>query len=342
MERPERRARPPVKVLYVGGAGRSGSTLLDLVLGELPGFFPVGELKYVWQRGVLGNELCGCGEPFLSCPFWTEVGEKAFGGWETFDVERVLELERAVDRHAYIPLMRARSPWPAYGGRFSAFVEMLEELYAAIAEVSGASVVVDSTKRPSTAFLLRHLQGVDLRFVQLVRDSRGVAFSWSKRVKRPEVVEGVEFMPRYDALKASVRWMGNNSLFHVLARLGVPGIRVRYESLIREPRTEVERVVDHLAENVPPGALDFLERSEVELKTNHIVAGNPVRLGGRTLNLRLDDAWKEQMDRRQKSLVVLLTWPLLLQYGYLGSSSDESNGTPRSAAPETHDGERRL
>ena len=34
----------PVRVLYIGGLGRSGSTLLDRMLGQLDGVWSVGEL----------------------------------------------------------------------------------------------------------------------------------------------------------------------------------------------------------------------------------------------------------------------------------------------------------
>jgi UDP-N-acetylglucosamine transferase subunit ALG13 len=322
-----------VCVLYVGGAGRSGSTLLDLMLGQVPGCFAVGELKYIWKRGVRDNELCGCGQPFHSCSFWSAVGERAFGGWHHVDVEEVLELERSVDSHRFIPLMWRPGLRPRYGSRFERYAALVARLYEGIADVSGAEVIVDSTKRPSTAFLLASVPGVDLRLAQLVRDSRGVAFSWSKRVKRPEVTEHVDFMPRYDSLRAGARWMANNSLLHGLAMLGVPGIRIRYESLIAAPRREVARVLSHVGLAVEPEALSFLDGSELEAKTNHVVAGNPVRLERKSLELSLDDAWRTQMDRRQRFLVLLLTWPLLLRYGYLGGTS----GTHTSGDPMAHD-----
>ena len=62
-----------VRVLYLAGSGRSGSTLLTTILGQLAGFFAAGELRYLWQRGVLENRPCGCGLPVNDCPFWSAV-----------------------------------------------------------------------------------------------------------------------------------------------------------------------------------------------------------------------------------------------------------------------------
>jgi hypothetical protein len=47
------------RILYIAGCDRSGSTILDQILGKLPGWFTVGKLADFWQRGPL--QLCGCG-----------------------------------------------------------------------------------------------------------------------------------------------------------------------------------------------------------------------------------------------------------------------------------------
>ena len=97
----------PLRVIYLGGLGRSGSTLVERLLAELPGVCSVGEVVHLWQRGVVEDERCGCGEPFGGCGFWREVGQAAFGGWDRLDVGRVAELRGAVDRTRHIPLLAA-------------------------------------------------------------------------------------------------------------------------------------------------------------------------------------------------------------------------------------------
>ena len=65
------------KVLYIAGPSRSGSTMLDLLLGELDGYVATGELRNLWGYGLLDGWLCGCREPMKSCPFWRSVLERA-------------------------------------------------------------------------------------------------------------------------------------------------------------------------------------------------------------------------------------------------------------------------
>src|SRR5215510_6114841 len=78
-----------VKVLFIAGSGRSGSTLLDMLLGQIGGFHSTGELRFIWSRGIGQNQLCGCGKPFRECEFWTEVVKEAFGGFENINHSRM-------------------------------------------------------------------------------------------------------------------------------------------------------------------------------------------------------------------------------------------------------------
>ncbi len=104
---PSRGARTRPTVLYLGGLGRSGTTVLERVLGELPGVCSAGELVHLWRRGVLDDETCGCGRPFGSCPFWVEVGRVAFGGWTRELALRMEQLRPLVDRTRSVPRLLA-------------------------------------------------------------------------------------------------------------------------------------------------------------------------------------------------------------------------------------------
>ena len=307
----------PVRVLYIGGCGRSGSTLLDRMLGELPRFVSTGEVRFIWQRGLLENQLCGCGSPFRECPFWQSVGEEAFGGWDTLDAQELVALDRALDRHRYIPLLVAPRLSHGFEKRLARYVEVLGRLYGAIDRVSGGACIIDSTKDPPFAFLLKRVPGLELRIVHLVRDSRGVAFSWTKNVRKPEDVEVARFMNTYHPVEMGLRWVVYNTCFHVLGRLGIPRMMTRYEEVVSSPRRELQRVVSLLGDEVGEESFGFLNGRGVELGVHHTISGNPMRFQRGTISLTVDEEWKTRLKPAHRRLVSIFTFPLLLRYGYL-------------------------
>jgi hypothetical protein len=307
----------PVRVLFIGGLGRSGSTLLDRMLGQLDGVWSLGELVHIWQRGLKENNLCGCGRRFRDCHFWRRVGEEAFGGWKAVDVDEVLALKQAVDRNRCVPLMCLPAMWPPYRAKLRRYLDLLDRLYRAVRQVAGAPLLVDASKHASHAFLLRGMPGLDLRLVHLVRDSRGVAYSWGKLMRRLEVVDAEALMATTTPLRMSARYLAYNSLFHLLRRLGVPTLLLRYESLVRRPAAELHRVLGHAGRPAADGELGFVGDGWVELGTSHALAGNPMRFERGRVPLRLDEEWRGKMRRRHRLLTAGSTWPLLLRYGYL-------------------------
>src|SRR3989442_14068903 len=86
--------QPGLRVLYIGGWGRSGSTLLDRMLGQVPGFFSLGEVREIWQSGLTENRPCGCGAPFPDCVLWTAVRQEAYGGLGPVGPHRVRQMWR--------------------------------------------------------------------------------------------------------------------------------------------------------------------------------------------------------------------------------------------------------
>src|SRR5919198_4383583 len=112
-----------LRVINIVGTGRSGSTLIEVLLAQLPGFVDVGELRYVWYRRLVkkGNVLCGCRALLSECPFWERVGDEAFGGWDRLDAAEVRALERSVERNRYMPLLVEPRAWPAYERKLDAY-----------------------------------------------------------------------------------------------------------------------------------------------------------------------------------------------------------------------------
>ena len=301
------------RVLFIGGLGRNGSTLVDRVLGQTPGVVAVGELVFLWQRGLLAGERCGCGRPLRDCPFWTEVGERAFDGWDRLDVAAIGRLQHAVDRNRYIPLMR----WPWLSSRYrrrrDRYAGLMSRLYDAIAVTSGAELVVDSSKHASTAALVSRVPGVEATVVQLLRDPRGVAWSWSKRVGRPDTGDTPSEMARLGPVRVALRWQAYNLL---LAWVRPPGPSVlRYEDFADRPAHAARQLLR--GAGMPgPFLPQFVGERTVKLATDHTVAGNPLRFATGELEIRADDEWRVAMPRWRRALVTGLAFPTNIRYRY--------------------------
>jgi hypothetical protein len=305
----------PATVLYIGGTGRSGSTVLANVLGELPGCVSVGELRYVWERGMQQDRLCGCGEPFGTCPFWRAVVERAFGD-APVDAERLRRIQHRNTRLRDLPrLIAGRSRGDRPSADLGDLPDALARLYAATLEVSGARVVVDSSKLPSYASLLDSLPSVDVRMLHLVRDPRAAAFSWRRRKEQPDrKVPG--FMERRGAFKSVLLWVvWNAGLAMLWRRAPERYLRVGYEDFVANPAGVVDRVARMLETGYDPAEL-FPAAGAARLSVSHTVAGNPARLQHGQIRLTLDDEWRRAMPRRDRLVVSLVAMPLMRRYGY--------------------------
>jgi Sulfotransferase family len=300
------------EIIYIGGEGRSGSTVLEGLLGASPGSVSVGELRDVWSKGLEYDHLCGCGKRFSSCDFWQDVLKEAFASESrnaltahVRHLQRRLEAPRSLPR-LYFPSLRERR----FTEAMDDYGQILERLYGSIARVSSAERVLDSSKYPAYAMVLSQIESFDLRLVHLVRDSRGVAHSWRRTSIKPDVPQSRTFMPRKGPLKAALRWDYCEAAFRALSRR-VPTVRVRYEDLATSVESELQDLATWLGLEtwpVPEGGVSF--------DGHHAIGGNPVRFTEGPVPLKMDNEWAAAMPARDRALVTALTWPGLMAEGY--------------------------
>jgi hypothetical protein len=130
-------------VLYVMGAGRSGSTILGVALGNCENVFFAG--------------------------FWSAVREQVGDASDLFG-GKTTSLERS---SALLDIRK----WPMRRRLRRRYRRVSEDLYLAIASATGVSNIVDSSHYPLRARELRSLQGIDLHLLFLVRDPQSVVAS---------------------------------------------------------------------------------------------------------------------------------------------------------------------
>lgn len=298
------------KVLFIGGYGRSGTTLLDRILGQIDGFFSAGEIRFLSQHALAEDRLCGCGRAFSDCDLWTEILERAYGDRRRIDPAQQAVLRRRMRN----PLERSLTAAGRRSNRETAerYAELLRPLYPAIADASGARVIVDSSKEARHGWLLGNVDSIDLCIVHLVRDPRAVAYSWQRRKFDPG--SGDE-LPRFGLLKSGLEWNLVNSLTRQLGRRGTRFMVLRYEDLVADPASAIARVLD-LTDETGAG-IPIRDDRSIELGLDHTVAGNPMRFRRGEVRIEMDAEWRRRMRTFDRSLVSALTLPGLLRYRFV-------------------------
>lgn len=278
----------PIKVLYIGGDGRSGSTLLGKILGEIPGFFHVGELTHICAHGLSRNYLCGCGLHFYDCPFWMAVLDDAFGGADKIDVELIKKHKRRVERirrvpRYILPLLRSAE----YRQIEVDYSTSLQQLYRSIQKISGCNVIVDGSKLFTYGLILSQVPGIEMHLLHLTRDSRGVAFSKQRKKKRPEIAGQTVYMPVRSHLRSTLEWDLRNLVTEmVLQRSSISYHQLNYEQFVSDASSSVAKIITRFGKNA--SGIEFLNNDTFVLSaTDHSIGGNPLKFRNGPIKLKL-------------------------------------------------------
>lgn len=299
-----------MKILYVMGRGRSGSSIFANVIGEHQGFFSAGELRYLWDPVVRRDGDCGCGHTVSTCPVWSQVLDRL----SDVSVEAAAEWQREVvtERNLLRLLRYPRDgTWLALDG----FVGLMSRVYQALGDVTGASVIVDSSKRPAYAAVVRLLAGLDLYCIHLIRDPRASAYSWGSSRHR-SVFGGGKEVKRRGALDSTIRWNVLNLEAELLLRrlAKTRALRLRYEEFVAAPRDVAAQVTAFVGET--DAVSPFLDTETLVLTPNHTIAGNPSRFAVGEVTIEDKGRWRSEQRALDRRVATTVAAPFLHRYGY--------------------------
>ncbi|HEU4916677.1 MAG TPA: sulfotransferase [Acidimicrobiia bacterium] len=311
--------RDELSVIFLMGFRQSGTTILSSVLGSIDGFTDLGEVHNIWGQRGRGWPKCGCELRIDECPFWGDiVGEVVSEGGDSSLVGLHDADPRAMERLRTDWVRHWRRSRLVVGSRIRPGDEIAERYLGSIgplykrAAAKNGSVLIDSSKDPAFAAALDQIPGITSHLVHVVRDPR--AAFWS-RVRKSHGGSGDD--SSLLAARFAGSWMRTNSLSELAMKRHQSGrtTRVRYEDFVANP-TDVLLDISVMA-GVDPGALPIHNSTTAILRPNHTASGNArVRFRSGPVELKLDDEWRRQLDRKGRRVVTALTAPLLLRYGY--------------------------
>ncbi|MGH2739024.1 MAG: hypothetical protein ACRDH6_00855 [Actinomycetota bacterium] len=299
-----------LKVIYIMGPARSGSTLLGMLLGELDGFFNAGELSTLWR--LQPADRCGCGEPHESCVVWSKL---------LHDRSVVSSFLRTllegggtgVGRAARLrQTLRFRPGQPTGLPELDERVGLLNALYRGITDETGARVIVDDAKFSLGAAHLRLMAGFSVGVVHLVRDPRAVAYSM--QWKEGGAIVGP--FTGWGAGRSTRMWL-QSAVSGTLVRRAYGANRsllLRYEDFVANPSrwlTEIARLVGE-----SPARLPLVNHHVARFRLQHTVDGNPHRFKTGDVEIVDRREWLLKMTGPDRALVTAQTLPFLVRYGY--------------------------
>ena len=307
----------PPRVVSIIGSGRSGSTVLDILLGSHPNIEGVGALAKLPRSGWVPDDdrRCSCGSPIHSCPYWVSVYQRWIDAVGAGGLTRYIDLQARYEHSSTRwprLLLEDRSPSPA----FLEYAHMTAALYASIRDVSGKPVILDSSKKPIRTYALLATGTVDIRVLHLVRDGRGVVWSRLKSLPR-DVEAGVpSARPPTPPWRTTLHWtQANIESEWVTRRAGRSNAsRIAYESLVKTPGELLERISPVIEEDLSE-LMQGLEQGQA-MHAGHRVGGNRVRFSG-SVHLRPDLEWTTKLPPSDGKTFWRMAGWLARRYGYV-------------------------
>lgn len=277
------------KVIYIAGAGHSGTTLLDLALDTSPDTFSVGELKHLdaFLSAADQKRVDDTGAAANESRFWSWFYEHQDRYLPHTRTERVLSLKNRL----HILLLGKPTTVPQ---RYIDNEQLYSDIQAQAAAVTGSEpvTIIDSSKVLSRLIELNERTEIKLYVVHVIRDVRGVAYSYYKR-GRPTAGRVFE-------------WLASNLGTARYAKKNLPAgryLRIRYEDFAAKPEATLQQII------IPVGLhLDTTDISkQLNQRTSYRFGGNGMRTQAIS-NIKPDTSWQKKLPIKYKVLGSLVNW----------------------------------
>lgn len=302
-----------IRLVYVIGCGRSGSTLLDTIMGNHPDIVSLGEMQRMGQPHYYEHGYCSCGQPLKACPFWCDVLRQWYQHPAVRDLQAYRELQDHFERYHQLPRLFAETRRTSE--LFQQYATQTRALFEAILEVSGKQIIVDTSKLPMRGLAFSLIPGIDLHVLHLVRDGRGVAWSKKKLVQRRS--DGSHDTKPYPVWLSARIWVVTNIMAYLVRRRLHPerAMLCRYEDMVERSAQTLTTIGNFIGCDLSEVIAAILTRTP--LTSGHTMGGNRMRLSG-NIRLQPDVEWKEKLSPPERLIFYTLAGWLLHRFGYSG------------------------
>lgn len=254
------------EILYIMGTGRSGTTILEILLANNPGFSGVGEVKHIFRDGFLRDLPCGCGRATHRCELWSAVLHST--KWTPPHCAHLARELADLESHQRFALTWAG--WSAH--RIEAYAAANRELFASVARARRCRIVVDSSKFAGRALLLARSFPHNVKVLCITRSAEGILSAFKKQndeEQRPKGTLAVAAYYLYVLLCMRI----------VKSELGDRCCAIRFEDLQNDPLGALARIEHWSGYSLSTARARIAARESFNV--GHIVTGNRLRKAGR-------------------------------------------------------------
>jgi hypothetical protein len=281
----------------------------------------------VFDYTILFDDInpCSCGKSYRQCAFWNEV----FSGLHGSDwPERFRELQMVghLPRSMQIPVaaLRARlTGRPPIKRSAQRSIEEAVRVLDMVRAKTLAAVIVDSSKAGPHAWMLARQARARAVVVHLVRDPRAAVFSTSTRATPMRVQGTNEVRVRTRGQAEAIRyWIKANIGAWLLKWYGMPYMRIKYESFVKDPLGRVQALIAFSNKHGVPLALSrevesLLADKCIPVMERHLIGSNPgVKKRSGLVAIKEDRAWLRETPWTRRLLWTMLFLPWLIWFGY--------------------------
>jgi len=296
-----------INIIYIAGYGRSGSTLLDIILSSSKNIYSVGAMSNLF-KWVTESSKCSCGENVNICSFWKDILKKV-----NIDKKEALEtsiISRAVEkRHFFF-----KKPTEELINKYKT---LQYKIFLTIQNKVNTQYILDSSKSSKASFHrpeLLHQSGCKVKVIHLTRDGRGVLWSILKKLGSPEW-QSRKASPFIRAIRSIIGWnLANYQALRLKGKLDENDyLRLSYEEFMSKPENTIEKLAIFL--EIDASELKNILNGGKGLAAEHNIGGNRLRFN-KDIRLTPDFAWKQSLPRHYRFMFWIFSWPMMTKLGY--------------------------
>ena len=295
-------------IIYILGAGHSGSTLLNFLLNGHAQIVGLNEIQEI--RRYLGDKAR---DARLSNDFWQAVKQRYEASsqapfrsvvkihwrkapiWSEHDKAR---RERVSEPNLVSEFLDWQKIQGSETSDFTAWTQQNQALLAAIAAEANADFVVDASKAWQRLLLLQKSGHFNVKVIHLVRDGRAVVNSYIRK---------------YDSFGVGFGRWSNQAIAATVVQRQFPAedwLKVRYEDLATQPEAVLQKLCQFLAISYQPEMLQFRQHPYVGIR------GNRMAEDIHNEAIVFDQTWKQKLSNFNQFRFMLLGGYLNYHLGY--------------------------